>query len=32
MEADLVDLVQGLPRKFGSRVTLWPEKKRIDTE
>ncbi|WP_138464934.1 type II toxin-antitoxin system RatA family toxin [Poseidonocella sp. HB161398] len=32
MEADLVISFKVFREKFGSRVTLWPEKKRIDTE
>ena len=32
MEADLVISFKVFREKFGSRVTLWPETKRIDTE
>ncbi len=32
MEADLVISFKVFREKFGSRVTLWPEKRRIDTE
>lgn len=32
MEADLVISFKVFRERFGSRVTLWPEKKRIDTE
>jgi coenzyme Q-binding protein COQ10 len=32
MEADLVISFKVFREKFASRVTLWPEKKRIDTE
>ena len=32
MEADLVISFKVFRERFGSRVTLWPEKRRIDTE
>lgn len=32
MEADLVISFKVFRERFGSRVTLWPEEKRIDTE
>ncbi|MBT8456158.1 MAG: type II toxin-antitoxin system RatA family toxin [Rhodobacteraceae bacterium] len=32
MDADLVISFKVFREKFGSRVTLWPEEKRIDTE
>ena len=32
MEADLVISFKVFRERFGSRVTLWPEQKRIDTE
>lgn len=32
MEADLVISFKVFRERFGSRVTLWPEKKKIDTE
>lgn len=32
MEADLVISFKVFRERFGSRVTLWPERKRIDTE
>lgn len=32
MEADLVISFKVFREKFGSRVTLWPEQKKIDTE
>ncbi len=32
MEADLVISFKVFREKFGSRVTLWPETRRIDTE
>ncbi|AVO39439.1 type II toxin-antitoxin system RatA family toxin [Pukyongiella litopenaei] len=32
MEADLVIGFQVFRERFGSRVTLWPDRKRIDTE